>query len=179
MWIPSKERDYLSQFMSVTSQYNGTGVVFSFFLQLESEARSLIASLIPLFKYEYGEDIKKFFKPDAWEMHEETVWDPDLRVAVMPDDKRVDDIAEQDPEYQWLEDGVTVELTNLPRWPDPKEKSLYGDDGGDSIPTFCTMKEQLEEAAQQKTPIAAETQDRLLHRWHLPIKRICPAWCQH
>jgi hypothetical protein len=136
------------------SQYNGTGVVFSFIPQLESEARSLVASLIPLFKYEYGEDIKKFFKPDAWEMHEETVWDPDLRVAVTPDDKRVDDIAEQDPEYQWLEDGAAVELTNVPKRPDPKEKSLYGDDGGDSVSTFRTMKERLEEAAQQKTPNA-------------------------
>jgi hypothetical protein len=78
MWIPSQERDYLSQFISMMSQYNGMGVVFSFIPQLESEARSLVASLIPLFKYEYGEDIKKFFKPDAWEMHEETIWDPDL-----------------------------------------------------------------------------------------------------
>jgi hypothetical protein len=78
MLIPSLERDYLSQFVSVTSQHNGMGVVFTFIPQLESEARSLIASLIPLFKYEYGEDIKKFFKPDAWKMHEETIWDPDL-----------------------------------------------------------------------------------------------------
>jgi hypothetical protein len=154
MWIPSKERDYLSQFVSVTSQYNGTGVVFSFIPQLESEARSLIASLIPLFKYEYGEGIKKFFKPDAWEMHEETVWDPDLRVAVTPDDKRVDDIAEQDPEYQWLEEEAVVELKNVPKRPDPKEKSLYGDDGGDSVSTFRTMKEQLEEVPQWKTPTA-------------------------
>jgi hypothetical protein len=154
MWIASQERDYLSQFVSVTSQYNGTGVVFTFIPQLESEARSLVASLIPLFRYEYGEDIKKFFKPDAWEMHEDTYWDPDLRVAVTPDDKRVDDIAEQDPEYQWLEDGATVELINVPKRPDPKEKSLYGDDGGDSVSTFRTMKERLEEAAQQKTPKA-------------------------
>ena len=87
-------------------------------------------------------------------MHEDTYWDPDLRVAVTPDDKRVDDIAEQDPEYQWLEDGATVELINIPKCPDPKEKSLYGDDGGDSVSTFRTMKERLEEAAQQKTPKA-------------------------
>ena len=87
-------------------------------------------------------------------MHEETIWDPDLRVAVTPDDKRVDNIAQQDPEYQWLEDGATVELTYGPKRPDPKEKSLYGDNGGDSVSTFHTMKERLEEAAQQKTPKA-------------------------
>jgi hypothetical protein len=95
-----------------------------------------VASLIPLFKYEYGTLIKKFFKPDAWDMHEETQWDPELRVAITPDDKRVDDIAEQDPEYQWIEDGGGVEITNTPKRPDPKEKSLYGDDGGDSVSTF-------------------------------------------
>ena len=150
MWIPSRERDYLSQFVSVTSQYNGTGVVFSFIPQLESEARSLIASLIPLFKHEYGKEIKKFFKPDAWEMHEETIWDPELRVAVTPDDKRVDDIAEQDPEYQWLEDGVAVELTNVPKRPDPKDKSPYGDDGGDSVSTFRTMREHLRKPHSRK-----------------------------
>jgi hypothetical protein len=160
MWIASQERDYLSQFMSVMSQFNGTGVVFTFIPQLESEARSLVASLILLFCYEYGDEIKKFFKPDAWEMHEDTYWDPELRVAVTLDDKRVDDIAEQDPEYQWIEDGTTVELTGGPKRPDPKEKSLYGDDGGDSVSTFHTrgasIQDRLEKAAKQNTPKAAE-----------------------
>jgi hypothetical protein len=36
-------------------------------------------------------------------------------VAVTPDDKRVDDIAEQDPEYQLLEEGAAVKLTNVPK----------------------------------------------------------------
>jgi hypothetical protein len=140
----------------VTSQYNGTGVVFTFIPQLESEARSIVASLIPLFKYEYGTSIKKFFKPDAWDMHEETQWDPELRVAITPDDKRVDDIAEQDPEYQWIEDGGGVEITNTPKRPDPKEKSLYGDDGGDSVSTFrmggASIHTRLEDSANQTTP---------------------------
>jgi hypothetical protein len=156
MWIESKERNYLSQFVSVTSQYNGTGVVFTFIPQLESEARSIVASLIPLFKYEYGTSIKKFFKPDAWDMHEETQWDPELRVAITPDDKRVDDIAEQDPEYQWIEDGGGVEITNTPKRPDPKEKSLYGDDGGDSVSTFrmggASIHTRLEDSVNQTTP---------------------------
>jgi hypothetical protein len=126
----------LTQFVSVTSQYNGTGVVFTFIPQLEAEARSIVASLIPLFKYEYGDSIKKFFKQDAWDMHADTHWDPELCVAVTPDDKRVEDIAEQDPEYQWIEDRGVVEITDTPKRPDPKEKSLYGDDGGDSVSTF-------------------------------------------
>jgi hypothetical protein len=159
MWIASRERDYLSQFVSVTSQYNGTGVVFTFIPQLESEARSLVASLIPLFRYEYGKEIRKFFKPDAWEMQKETYWDPELYVAVTPDDRRVEDITEQDPEYQWAEDGMAVEITGGPRRPDPKEKSLYGDDGGDSVSTFRTGSEsiqaKLKVAANQGTPTAA------------------------
>jgi hypothetical protein len=124
MWIASQEQDYFSQFMSVTSQFKGTGVVFTFILQLESEARSLVASLIPIFRYENGDEIKKFFKPDTWKMHEDTYCYPDLQVAVTPDDKRVDNIAEQDLEYQWIEDGTEVELTGVPKHPDPKEKSF-------------------------------------------------------
>jgi hypothetical protein len=119
----------------------------------------LVASLIPLFRYEYGKEIKKFFKPDAWEMQKETYWDPELYVAVTPDDRRVEDITEQDPEYQWAEDGMAVEIKGGPRWPDPKEKSLYGDDGGDSVSTFRTgsesIREKLKVAANQGTPTAA------------------------
>jgi hypothetical protein len=166
MWIPSQERDHLSQFVSVTSQYNGSGVVFTFIPQLESEARSIVASIIPLFRYEYGDEIKKFFKSDVWEMHEDTYWDPELRVAVTPDDERVDGITEQDPEYQWEEDGAAggatsgaaAEFSSVPKRPDPKEKSLYGDDDGDSVSTFRTggasIQERLEQAAKQGTPPA-------------------------
>ena len=58
--------------MSITSQYNGTGVVFTFIPQLESEVRSIVASIISYFPYNYGNDTKKYFKLDAWEMHEDT-----------------------------------------------------------------------------------------------------------
>ena len=72
MWLRSQECDYLPQFVSITSQYNGMGVGFSFIHQFESEARSIVASITPYFCYEYGDDIKKYFKLDAWEMHEDT-----------------------------------------------------------------------------------------------------------
>jgi hypothetical protein len=104
----------------VTSQYNGTGVIFTFIPQLESEARSLVASLIPLFQHKYGNDIRKYFKPDAWEMHEDTYWDPELQVAVTPDDRHVDNIAEQDPEYQWAEEGIKIKIMGVSKRPDPK-----------------------------------------------------------
>jgi hypothetical protein len=136
MWIKSRERATLGQFVSVTAQYNGSGVVFTFIPQVESEARSMVASLIPKFRHEYGDEIKKFFKADAWDMHEDTQWDPELGVAVTLDDQRVDDITEQDLEYQWEGEVVAMEVTNVPRRPDPREKSLYGDDGGDSVSTF-------------------------------------------
>ena len=78
MWIRSQERPHLPQFVNVTSQYNGTGVVFTFIPQLESEARSIVVSIIPYFHHAYGEDIEKYFKLDAWTMHEDTHWDPEL-----------------------------------------------------------------------------------------------------
>jgi hypothetical protein len=116
----------------------------------------MVASLIPLFRYEYGDDIRKYFKPDAWEMHEDTYWDPELQVAVTPDDRCVDNIAEQDPEYQWAEEGIKVKIMGVSKRPDPKERSLYGDDGGDSVSTFRTggasMQGRLEDAAKQDIP---------------------------
>jgi hypothetical protein len=157
MLIGSQEREYLPQFVNVTTQYNGTGTVFTFIPQLEAEARSIVASIIPIFRHEFGDGVKKFFKPEAWEMHEDTYWDPELRVAVTPDDKRVEDITEQDPEYQWEVERAGTEVTNLPKRPDPKDKSLYGDDDGDSVSTFHTggasIQSQLEEAAKATTPL--------------------------
>lgn len=157
MLIGSQEREYLPQFVNVTTQYNGTGTVFTFIPQLEAEARSIVASIIPIFRHEFGDGVKKFFKPEAWEMHEDTYWDPELRVAVTPDDKRVEDITEQDPEYQWEVERAGTEVTNLPKRPDPKDKSLYGDDDGDSVSTFHTggasIQSRLEEAAKATTPL--------------------------
>ena len=119
MWIKSQEHPQLSQFVNVTSQYNGTGVIFTFIPQLESEARSIVVSIIPYFCYEYGNDMKKYFKPDAWLMHEDTQWDPDLRVAIGPDDMCINAITDQDMEYQWEDEEVVPEITNIPRCPMP------------------------------------------------------------
>jgi hypothetical protein len=144
MEIRSMEHPYLSQFVNVAPQYNNAGVVFTFIPQLESEARSHVASIIPYFWYEYGDGVEKFFNAEAWEMHMDMEWDPETQSAVTPDDQRVEDIMEQDPEYQWedlkngedvgkqKEDGKTQHL-------DPKEKSLYGDDDGDSISMMCSV----------------------------------------
>jgi hypothetical protein len=48
----------------------------------------MVASIIPLFRYYYGDSIKKYFKPDAWELQADMVWDPELNAAVSPDDRR-------------------------------------------------------------------------------------------
>ena len=73
--------------------------------------------------YEYGDRIKKFFKPAAWDMHKDTVWELELHVAVAPDGRCINAITEWDLEYQWEEDGIEAEITNIPKCPDPK-KSL-------------------------------------------------------
>jgi hypothetical protein len=90
-------------------------------------------------------------------MHEDTYWDPELRVAIAPDDTRVEAITDQDLEYQWEDDEVATEITNVPGRPAPRDKSLYGDDDGDSVSTFRTdgasIQERLEEAARQSTPL--------------------------
>jgi hypothetical protein len=103
MALKLTERDYLLQFVNVAPQFNSTGVVFMFIPQLESEARSMVASIIPYFRYRYGDEIARIFKPDAWELHSETYWDPYLKEAITPDDEKVEQIAEMDLEYNWEE----------------------------------------------------------------------------
>jgi hypothetical protein len=165
MWIQSADRDYLPQFVNVASQYNGTGVVFTFIPQLETEARNMVASVIPLFRYYYGDSIKKYFKPDAWELQADTVWDPELNAAVLPDDRRVEAIEEQDPEFQWETLGGKEETSKPVQRPLPTDTTLYGDDDGDSVSTFRTtrgnIQQQLEAASKQSATNGDETSSAL------------------
>ena len=59
-------------------------------------------------------------------------------------------------EYQCKDEEGAPEITNIPRRPMPQDKSLYGDDEGDLVSTFCTVgtniQDRLEEAARQSTP---------------------------
>jgi hypothetical protein len=55
--------------------------------------------------------IRAFFNEDAWEMHQDTHWDPETAITL--DDQCVQDIVEQDPEYQWEDlKGVKDEENN-------------------------------------------------------------------
>ena len=77
-----------------------------------------MASLIQLCHYYFGDEVKKYFKPEAWAtMHKELVWDLDKLLAISPDDQHVDDIAKADPEFQ-LAPNTTVEILNTPQCPD-------------------------------------------------------------
>ena len=74
----------------------------------------MVASMILLCCYYFGDEVKKYFKPEAWAMHKETVWDPDKLLAISPDDWHVDDITNADPEFQWTS-NTTVEILNAPQ----------------------------------------------------------------
>ena len=54
-------------------------------------------------------------------------------------------------EYQWEDDEVAMEITNVLGRLAPRDKSLYGNDDGDLVSTFHTdgasIQERLEEAA--------------------------------
>ena len=72
MWIESTEDESIHQFVNVTKQYNGSGIIFTFLPQIESDTHAMIVSLIPYFWWAYG-DVRKYFKPEVWEMHRDTV----------------------------------------------------------------------------------------------------------
>jgi hypothetical protein len=125
----------------------------------------MVASVIPLFRYYYGDSIKKYFKTDAWELQADTVWDPELNAAVSPDDRRVEAIEEQDPEFQWETLGGKEETLKPVQRPSPTDTTLYGDDDGHSVSTFRTtrgnIQQQLKAASKQSKTDGDETSSAL------------------
>ena len=117
MGIQLSEHDYLPEFVNVAQQYNGHGVVSTFIPQLESEARTMVASLVPFFCYAaiLGEVIEHDVTPEAWELHSDTMWDPETGMAITPDDKLVEEIAKADPAFMWIEPkpGTTITMNLL------------------------------------------------------------------
>ena len=52
---------------------------------------------------------------------------------------------DQDVEYQWENEEGATKITSIPRRPTPRDKSLYGDDEGDSVSTFRTDGTNIQE----------------------------------
>jgi hypothetical protein len=100
MEICSTECPYLSQFVNVAPQYKAWEWSSHLFLSWNPK---LGVEWPASSRYEYGNGVEKFFNAEAWELHMDMEWNPETKAAVTPDDQRVKDIMEQDPEYQWEE----------------------------------------------------------------------------
>lgn len=109
MALKSDSRLHMSQFVGVDRHFTGNGVVISFLPQVESEARCVIAGLVPYLRFLHGDAMDKCFTLLALEMHRELTWDPDKREVITVADLQVKALAEIDPEIdcdvpqdQWI-----------------------------------------------------------------------------
>lgn len=98
MEIVSKSRPYMQQFLGVDRHLTGSGVVISFLPQVESEARCVMAGLLPFLRHKHGDDIAKCFNPLAINIHKESTWDPETQEVVTAADHQVATLAEINPE---------------------------------------------------------------------------------
>jgi hypothetical protein len=107
MPIPSKEYPHLTVFHSVDRHWKGKGYIISFLPQLEEEARTFIAGLLPYLRYKVGtnkhQDINKCFTRNAAQRADKAKWDPDLNWVVTEEDTWVSELNSStlDGDYQF------------------------------------------------------------------------------
>jgi len=127
----------LSQFTSVNKQWMGEGAVFGMLPQIESEARNVVAGLLPLMRFLCGNVVQKVFKPDAWIIHLSSKWDPLTRTVRTADDDRIEAIGEVDPEYLCKQDLTTFSIISPPSLLRPETQDLFQGET-DSVSTLNT-----------------------------------------
>ena len=100
--IPSKNKGMI--FHSVNKTWNDPSrTVLTCLPHNLEEAQDTINALIPRLRYEYGNDILKFFHPDAVTATAEVTWDPRCKVATSPADEAFDEVLAVDEEYNFVQ----------------------------------------------------------------------------
>ena len=154
-----KSRTVVGQplFHSVDQTWNKNGYQFGFFPNVDSEARSMIMSLIPFLRHHYKESIVKCFSATAQRRALGAEWDPDKGCVKPFDDSAVS--------WMMTEEGYTsfdtplVAASATAARPDPSNLQVAAGagliDDQDSVGTFdpqgAAAVPQTTASAQQLT----------------------------
>ena len=114
--IPSKSAPHLMIFHSVATGYQAGTTAFSFIPQLEEEARTMVAALLPYLRSQHGDVMFKYFTSVAGDRALSCTWDPETNQVISPGDIAVDAATVLDAEFHF-EDDTTAVLINLPTTP--------------------------------------------------------------
>ena len=152
MTVRARNQPNLSLFHSIDAQWQGNGHVVTFVPEFESEARTVLAGLIPFLHYlfpEHVERVNAMFTPAAVERSQEASWDPESYAVLTPDNGILANLEEVDaelniqpPSSAAATGGLSI-ANNLspPARPNPNRlitRTLYGNDN-DSVSTIDTQ----------------------------------------
>ena len=99
MSVRARNHPNLSLFHSINAQWQGNGYVVTFVPEFESEARTVLAGLIPFLRYLFSaheERVNAMFTPAAVERSQEATWDPESYAVLTPDDGILTNLEEVD-----------------------------------------------------------------------------------
>ena len=80
--IRSVEKPHLNIFHSITPGFKAGSTTFIFIPQLEQEARTMVAAMLPYLSHQYGISVYKFFTSEAADRAQECSGDPDTNQVV-------------------------------------------------------------------------------------------------
>ena len=144
------DKPTFSLFHSLDRRWSGDGFTFSVIPQFESEARTLLAGLLPFLKFQhpaYTTAIERNFTPVAIDRATNESWDNVNFCVITPDDAMVQFILDEDAEFDFSESpspiSQTVQVVPIlrPSAAHLEATTLYGRDN-DSVSTTATHPKQ-------------------------------------
>lgn len=151
MEITHRDKPHLSLFHSVDRHWKGEGHVVTFLPQFESDARLILAALLPFLESllpRHKPRLHKYFTPAAVDRAKVAKWDAANYCVITPDDAIIRDLLAGDNDYDLSGDATTVPAAPVeqaikpPARPDPvnlASETLYGADT-DSVSTIGTAR---------------------------------------
>lgn len=130
--IPSTKLPHLNVFHAVSLGYWQGTITFAFIPQLEGEACTMVAVLLPFIWQTHGDDVFKFFTPAAGNRALNYEWDSITIQIFSPNDQAVQDAMTPDEEYHF----EPVEIIMPPGAPAPTGGTAAFAQNSDSVSTF-------------------------------------------
>ena len=131
--IPSRTLPHLSLFHMVSPGWTDGHTTLAFVPQLEEEARTMVAALLPYLAHHHGDSIYKCFTTQAQDRAVQCTWDEETGQVVSPQDQAVDEAADMDEEFHF-ETDVQVEMPST--GPAPTGGTAAFTQENDSVSTF-------------------------------------------
>lgn len=160
MAITSLNQPDNSLFHSVDRSYDGRGVVFQFVPESEQQALYIVGALLPFLRQIQGNEVEKYFTPDAIDIHKESTWDVENYQLISADDKMMDMLLTEDEEYNLTDGNLDIDNgLNPPAFPtNIIQHTLFGADD----PTVSTLASRTSRTTHTSSPFTTESDNTRL-----------------